>query len=287
MRTPQLLLALVVAGAALPAEATGPAAAERRDTLTATSYQVGADRDHPLSHPLAVVVSEPYRSGARLCARYQNDVYARPNQGVVKLEVGVWRAGREVARVAFQERRTRHNRADLGCRDAPPLAVGDTLLYEFRFVNPPRLAPRTLGHGHPVFTSMTVEARVETPPVRQPSTITFLGVEPAFGSAVPAGSRIRVRAAYRCSQPLGCNLVAGFGVNGPPREEVRWVGFGTGTRTLVLTCRNDWIQDLTVSELALSIERSEHNPASTLATARADGGITCLSANPLPAGGGS
>lgn len=285
--TKKVLLALALGGCALPAAAEGPAAAEPREALRVSSYQLGADRDHPLSHPLALVVSERYPDGAQVCGFYENDVYPQPDRGVVKLEVALWRDGGEVATIRFGRKKIRGNRADLGCRTAPPLAKGDTLLFDFRFRNPPPLAPRNLGHGHQVYTSMEVRASVESPPVFEPATIELLSVRPAFGSVLPAGTKIKVRFAYHCAQPLGCNVAAGFDGNGSLREKVRWVPAGSRKRSLSLRCDNDSRQDFTKSGLVLAIERSEIPSGSALDSEYFADGFTCQSADPWPGSGNS
>lgn len=280
------LCALVLAGWALPALAAVEARADSRETISVGIAHTGEDRDHPLTQPLAIVVSEHYRDGAQVCASYENDVYPMPDRGVVKLQAGLWRDGDKVATIPFGRRKIRGNRADLGCRIVPPLAKGDTLLFDFRFVNPPPLAPRTFGHGNVVYTTMEVRASVESLPVAEPSTIEFLSVSPRFGSALPAGAKIKVRVAYSCTRPLGCNIAAEFDQNGRAREKVAWVRPGSRKRTLALRCHNDSRWDLTRSGLVLSIERSESNTGSTLDTEFVPGGITCLSSNPWPGNGG-
>ncbi len=260
------LLALL----ALPVAAHG-AGETTHETLTVSSRQQPEDRDHPDSHLLPLVVTRPFHGGARVCARYEHDVFAFPNRGRAGLEVGLWRRGALLRTIAFGSRRVRGTRIDFGCLDAPRLRAGDTLLFDFRFTNMPRLEPRSLGHGGVVFTSMIVSASVEPPP-GEPSRVAFAGVVPAFGSSIPPGGQIRVRIAYECNRPLGCNLAAGFDQNGNTRETVRGVPPGTRTRTLILRCPDDFRSDLEVRGLVLAIERSYGR---TLDADFVDDGFTC------------
>lgn len=245
------LLALVV----LPAAAAG-AGSPAYETLSARSRLIAEDRDHPDSHLLPLVVTRPFQGGARVCARYENDVFASPNRGRAGVEVGLWRRDALIRTIAFGSRRVRGTEIDFGCLDAPRLRAGDTLLFDFRFTNMPRLEPRPFGRGGFVNTSAIVAATVEPPPPAEPSRVALAGVMPAFGSVIPPGGKIRVRIAYTCGQPLGCNLAAGFDVNGNTRETVRWVPRGTRTRTLILRCPADFRFDLEVRGLTLAIERS-------------------------------
>ena len=271
MRRGPLRLALLwLAWACLPVGATAGAAT--RETLSASSRQQAEDRDHPAAHLLPLVVTRPFRDGARVCARYENDVFRSPNRGRATLEVGLWRRGALIQTIGFDRRRVRHNEIDFGCREAPPLRSGDSLLFDFHFFRMPRLEPRTLGHGGVVFTSMSVSVTVEPPPPSAPSEIGLAGVTPAFGSVIQPGGKIRVRIAYTCGQPLGCNVAAGFDQNGRYRETVRWVPPGAGTRTLVLRCPSDSRSDLEVRGLILEIERSFE---STLDADFVDDGFTC------------
>ena len=255
MRREPLRLALLwLSCSCLPVWAT--AGAVTHETLSASSRQQAEDRDHPVSHLLPLVVTRPFHGGARVCARYENDVFASPNRGRAALRVGLWRRGALLQTIAFASRHVRINEIDFGCREAPWLRAGDTLLFDFRFFRMPRLEPRTLGHDGIVFTSMSVSATVEPPPPSEPSEIGLARVEPAFGSVIPPGGKIRVRVAYTCGQPLGCNVVAGFDQNGKFRETVRWVPPGARARTLILRCPRESRFDLEVRGLVLEIERS-------------------------------
>lgn len=268
------LLALVLP-AVLPV-AAGAAGEPLYETISLTSRQQPEDREHPDSHLLPLVLTRPFHGGARVCARYEHDVFAFPNQGRAGLEVGQWRRGALLRTIAFGSRRVRGGRIDFGCLDSPRLRAGDTLLFDFRFTNMPRLEPRLLPSRGVVFTSMNVSVSVEPPP-GEPSRVAFAGVTPAFGSTVPPGGKIRVRIAYECSQPRGCNLAAGFDQNGNVRETVRGVPPGTRTRTLILRCPDGFRSDLEVRGLALAIERSYGR---TLDADFVDAGFTCRGTGP-------
>jgi len=271
MRASRSLPWLLLACISLPVCAA--AAEPTHQTLTLTSRQQAEDREHPGSHLLPLVVTRPLHSGARVCARYENDVYLHGNKGRAQLEVELWRDGALVTTLGFGRHRVRVNQIDFGCRDAPRLRLGDTLLFDFRFFDMPRLAPRPFSHGGLVHTAMWVSATVEPPLPSEPSTIEFRGVEPAFGSKVALGGKIKVRIAFTCNQPLGCNVVAGFDENGRWREEVRWVRPGSRTRKLTLRCPNDGDIDLVKRGLLLEIERAETR---TLDSAFVAGKFTCL-----------
>ena len=66
-----------------------------------TSPQQAEDRDHPRAHLLPVVVPRPFHGGARVCAYYENDAYSEPQDGRVKLDVGLsaWRRPHREARL--------------------------------------------------------------------------------------------------------------------------------------------------------------------------------------------
>ena len=254
----------------LPLGAAGTTAEE---TLMVTSHQQADDRDHPRAHLLPVVIPRPFHGGARVCAYYENDAYSEPQDGRVKLDVGLWRAGSRIARREFKRRSVRHNQLDLGCTVVPRLRRDDTLLFDFRFSDMPRLTPRTFSHGGLVNTYMLVRVTVEPLTERPKSTVELAGVEPAFGSRIPPGGRIKVRIAYTCGQPLGCNLVAGFAQPGI-EWEWRWVPQGTRVRTLRVRCVTPGDGDEVNSGLRLYIERSRFDE---LDSARVDGSFTCLS----------
>ena len=55
------------------------------------------------------------------------------------MEVGLWRDGARIRTIGFDSRRVRLNEIEFGCRNAPRLRAGDTLLFDFRFINMPRL----------------------------------------------------------------------------------------------------------------------------------------------------
>lgn len=259
------------------------AATETRETLTFTSYLRAEDRDHPSSHVVPLVLPEAYPEGARVCAGYENDIYQAGNRGRARLAVELWRDGAKMRKLGFGLRRHRQNRVDFGCRDAPPLARGDTLLYDLRFANMPRIEPRAFSRGGIVHTSITVVVRVEPPPPAEPSAIELLAVAPPFGSRVAAGTPIRVKVRYTCGQALGCNVAAGFAENGRQHEVLRGVAHGTRDRTLVMRCTNSSRSDLPKRGLLLEIQRSKISPP--LDAAVVDGGFTCLSDNPWPASG--
>ncbi len=270
MRTRRSLTLLLLAGICLAVCAAAGAATH--ETLTLTSRQQAVDREHPGSHLLPLVVTRPFRGGARVCGYYENDTYNQPEDGRVKLVVSLWRDGVRIGRFAFKRRTVRFNQLDLGCKSTPRLRRGDTLLFDFRFFEMPRLAPRIFSHGGLVETYMLVRATVEPPLPEPPSTIEFRDVEPAFGSRVPPGGKIKVGIAYTCNQPQGCNVVADF-ESGLPREDVRWVAPGSGVRKLTLRCPTESRYELIQGGLVLEIERAAYGTLDAMAVA---GEFTCL-----------